>query len=391
MLRAFAMTALILDTLLAPTFRTGQRTGRAVPAATRNMERAVAAYTAMQTYFYQRDGSRLYLEQYPRAADDRPYSYEWPFSQAFAATIDLLALPGRAGLRYRDDVRDRARGQERYWDTTGTTGLPGYDAYPHPPYGHGDDLFYDDNEWVALQQIRLYRLTGDQGALDRAKEIFRLVVSGWDTDPSHPAPGGVFWTQEPSNHDRNTVSTMPAAALGLRLYQITADRYYLDWARRMYEWTNKYLLAPNGLYWDRINLAGTIEKTQWSYNQGVPVGVNALFYQVTGNATYLRRAEATARTALDFYGAGDRLYGQPAFFNAIFFKNLLLLQSVTHDPLYARATQAYADRVWTDYRDRRTDLFRFDPAKPTTLLDQAAMIQIYTILAWDPSDYTDAF
>ena len=253
-----------------------------------NQSRASASYDALQKYFYENDGSYLYHEQYPVASGDNAYSYEWSFSQAHIATIDLSNLPGESGRLYGNAVKDRWQGQERYWNTTGATGLPGYDSYPRPPYGNGGDKFYDDNEWVGLAAIQLYKMTGDQTALERAKQIFSLVVSGWDTDSTHPAPGGVFWTQASWSTDRNTVSNMPGAELGLRLYQLTGNSYYFTWAQKMYNWVNTYLLAPNGLYWDHIDLAGNIEKTQWSYNQGVPIGVNVLFYQVTGDITYLK-------------------------------------------------------------------------------------------------------
>lgn len=353
-----------------------------------NRQRAIASYAAMQKYFYKQDGSHLYLEQYPVQANDNSYSYEWPFSQARIATIDLSYTPSEAGHDFEAAVADRSLGQERYWNTTGATGVAGYDSYPRPPYGNGGDKFYDDNEWVGLANLQLYLMTGDGVALERAKDIFKLVVSGWDTNASHPDSGGVFWTQASWSHDRNTVSNMPGAQMGLRLYQITHDSYYLDWARKMYEWTNAHLLAPNGLYWDHVDLAGNIEKTQWSYNQGVPVGVNALFYKVTGDETYLRAAEDIASAALDFYGTNNRLYGQPAFFNSIFFKNLLLLQSVNHNPSYVQAMQAYADKVWDSYRDEATGLFRFNASQPTTqLLEQAAMTQIYAVLSWPAARY----
>jgi uncharacterized protein YyaL (SSP411 family) len=352
-----------------------------------NQSRASASYDALQKYFYENDGSYLYHEQYPVASGDNAYSYEWSFSQAHIATIDLSNLPGERGRLYGNAVKDRWQGQERYWNTTGTTGLPGYDSYPRPPYGNGGDKFYDDNEWVGLAAIQLYKMTGDQTALERAKQIFSLVVSGWDTDSTHPAPGGVFWTQASWSTDRNTVSNMPGAELGLRLYQLTGNSYYFTWAQKMYNWVNTYLLAPNGLYWDHIDLAGNIEKTQWSYNQGVPIGVNVLFYQVTGDITYLNRAKNIANAALDYYGTNDSLYQQPAYFNSIFFKNQLLLHSVNHDQRYVKSMQDYADRVWDTYRDPATGLFHFNGSQATQLLEQAAMTQIYAVLSWSPSQY----
>src|SRR5579859_3091800 len=355
-----------------------------------NRLRALASYNAMQTYFYKQDGSHLYLEQYPAAAQSNPYSYEWPFSQAHIATLDLTNLPGVDGRSFLPALLDREMGQEHYWNTTGATGLAGYDSYPRPPYGNGGDKFYDDNEWVGLAKIQKFKTTGDPAALARAQQIFSLVVSGWDTDASHADPGGVFWTQASWSHDRNTVSNMPGAELGLRLYQITRNPDYLNWSQKMYDWTNTHLLAPNGLYWDHLDLSGNIEKTQWSYNQGVPVGVNVLFNEITGDPTYLQKAENIATAALAFYGQ-SALYQQPPYFNSIFFKNLLLLHSVNHNQSYVQAMQAYADQVWNTNRDAATGLFHFNGSTTTQLLEQAAMTQIYAVLSWAPPQYSNLY
>ena len=228
---------------------------------------------------------------------------------------------------------------------------------------------------------------GDPPALRRAAEIFDLVVFGWDTDPSHPAPGGVFWTQAPWSQDRNTVSNGPGAELGLHLYRLTRKSYYLDWAKRMYEWTRTHMLAPNGLYWDHIDLAGTIEKTQWSYNQGVMIGAGVLLYRATGRRTYLDQARDTARKALAFYAEDDRYFTQPARFHAIFFANLLQLSAVSPDPAYRRAMEGYADAAVERVLDEATGLYRFEGDEPVTLLEQSGMIRIEAMLGWSARDY----
>jgi hypothetical protein len=357
-------------------------------AASSDAARAVASYQALQRYLEVRDGSGLYRERYPVATGDNPYSYEWPYSQIHAATLDLTGLPGPKGVGFRPDLAARGTGQERYWNAAGgTTGVAGYASYPMAPYGSGGDFFYDDNEWVGLLDIQHYLMAGDRAALDRAKQIFTLVRSGWDTDASHADPGGVFWTQAGWSSDRNTVSNMPGAELGLRLYQITGRQSYLDWSLRMYDWTNRHLLSPDGLYWDHLDLAGTVEKTFWSYNQGVPVGVNVLLYQVTHDRTYLRRAESVAAAAYTYYVTQGRLSAQPPFFNSIFFKNLLLLESVTGDHTYRTAMSRYAADVWSTNRNADTGLFEFGTDGSTDAIQQAAMTQIYAILAWNPAQY----
>ena len=344
---------------------------------------AVTSYGALQKYLYVDDGSYLYHEQYPVQPTDNKYSYEWPFSQAHVATLDLVGIGGATGASFGPALRDRSAGQERYWNAAGgTTGVPGYDSYAPAPYGGGGDMFYDDNEWVGLEKAQQFLMTGDRTALARARQIFALVVSGWDTDTTHADPGGVFWTQATWSHDRNTVSNMPGAELGLRLYQATHDRTYLDWAKRMYDWTNRNLLAPNGMYWDHVDLTGTVEKTQWSYNQGVPIGVDVLFYEVTHDQTYLQRAESVAQASYQYFVEQGNLSGQPPYFNSIYFKNLLLLESVTGGTKYRQAMQNYADTTWSTLRDPASGLFQFAGNGETQAIEQAAMVQIYATLAW---------
>ncbi|WP_405610766.1 glycoside hydrolase family 76 protein [Streptomyces sp. NBC_00076] len=372
------MTATSTGTAAAATAAAGDTTEDAEHRS-RALSRARAAYAALAKYLDATDGSRLVREQYPAASGDNTYSYEWPFSQVHSAALDLTAVD----KAYEKELAARAKAQEYYWNAGGgTTKLPGYASYPVAPYGSGGDMFYDDNEWVGLAKVQRHLQTGDKAALARAKEIFALVKSGWDTDTSHAAPGGVFWTQATWSNDRNTVSNMPGAQLGLRLHLITGESDYLDWSRRFYDWTNTHLQSPGGLYWDHLDLQGTIEKTFWSYNQGVPVAVNVLLHKATKDGVYLSRAKQIAKAAYAYYVTQGRLFTQPVFFNSIFFKNLLLLESVTGDSTYHRAMADYADQVWSTMRDPATGLVHFDSSGGTQAIQQAAFAQLYAVLAW---------
>ncbi|WP_222854262.1 glycoside hydrolase family 76 protein [Fodinicola acaciae] len=348
-------------------------------ASTGDADRAVASYSALTAYFGTDKG--LFLESYPNPSTNNPYSYVWPYSQATIGALNLAGIPG-LGRRFAGEADKRLANYAPYWNA-GTT-PPGYDSYVRPPLGQGGDKFYDDNEWIALSLIQNFKRTGDWRSLSRAEQIFQLVTFGWDTDTSHPCPGGVYWTQAPWSQDRNTVSNGPGAEVGLHLYLLTGKRSYLEWAKRMYDWTNGCLLAPNGLYWDHIDLAGKIEKTQWSYNQGVMLGASTLLYLATHDPAYLKNAQSIAAAALKFYGD---FTGQPSEFNSIFFKNLLILDAVRHDPAYRAAMAAYAEKVWNTDRDPATGLFRFDGDKPVTLLQQGSMVQTYALLAWPRGSY----
>lgn len=356
-------------------------------------ERAVAAYQAMQRYFYQ-PNVQLYIDPYPHTSGNA-YSYLWPFSQALVATLDVAGLPG-SGSQFAADVQARLAGLAHYWNPAPQShnppsppappSPPGYASYVLPPLGQGGDLFYDDNDWVALAFAQRYQMANDPAALSQAEALFKLVVYAWDSNTTHPCPGGDYWTQASWSHDRNTISNAPGAQLALRLYLVTQDATYLDAAKQRYDWVNTCMLAPDGLYWDHIDLAGNVNKTLWSYNQGMMIGAGVLLYQATGDATYLQRAEQLAQAALAFYGQAGRYFTQPVIFNAIFFRNLLLLDAVRPDGRYQEALREYSDTL-AQAVDPATGLLTIQPYSGIPLLNQAGYVQLNALLAWHRSQY----
>ncbi len=390
------------------------RSARPEDAASREVyaARAARAYAAMRKRFrirgggYRRDG----LLHRPGTS-----AHLWPFSRAMFATLDLAGIP--SGLRNAEFDADEAIASdlallERYWDTREP--VPSYSSdivsrwrgrWAGPVVG--GDRYYDDNAWVGLALVQLARLRPGTARLDRAAEVFAFAVSGWDTNPDAPSPGGVFWVEQVRglglrNHDRNAVSTAPNAQLGLHLAEFGAgEKAGVGWSvspEEMVAWVNRALDAgrdgpapATGLFFDKLRGDGTLDDTIWSYNQGSMIGANVLLARRAGGedrALFLARAEAIARKALNHYaGAGYERQG-PAF-NAIFFRNLLLLHAASGDEAL-RATiiaamHTYADHAWAQRRDRR-DLFRF-ARSGVTLLDQSSITQILALLAWDPETY----
>ena len=353
--------------------------------------RAGRAHAVMQARFhrpdgvYRRDGL---LGRLGAAA------HLWPFIRAFVATLDLAGVPPELTPEFDADaeIAGGLEALERYWDPAARS--PGY-ASDVIGSRRGGDRYYDDNAWVGLALIQLERLRPGSGYLRRAEELFGFAVSGWDDRPDVPQPGGVFWVEQGvgvglSNHDRNTVSTGPNAQLGLHLAQLMGRppaAGALIGAREMYEWVGTALDegaaagAPGGgLFWDKWRGDGTLDRTRWSYNQGSMIGANVLLGRgATGGerAVYIGRAEAIARRALSYY-AGDRLAAQPPAFNAIFFRNLLLLWDATGDDAL-RSEILAAMRGYADHPERSS--------RATTLLDLGGVAQILALLAWDPADY----
>jgi hypothetical protein len=330
--------------------------------------RALAAYSAMQRSLYS-----AATHSYAGSYGSRTRAQAWPFSQALWAAVELAAMPGMGGDA-RADLYERIRSLAAY-----SRPEPGRPSEFAPVYGGSGRVYYDDNLWIALGLLAAARVTGDGTAVTSARQIFTLVGDGWDTNAAHPCPGGVFWTRGGANHDRNTVTTANAALLALVLYARDHTPSYLTWARAAYAWTHRCLGTANGLVRDHIDLAGDVDATTWSYNQGAMVAAGVRLYRATSDRRYLEDARKTASAALA--ALRDPLaLGEPPFFLAIFYRDLLELDRVAPDARYRAAMQAFADEAWTKARDPRTGLFRFGGRVPT-LLDEAAMVQIYATLA----------
>jgi hypothetical protein len=344
-----------------------------------NAERALSAYNAMQQAYYM-PWHHLYRSE--GGGSEQETSYLWPFTQTLAASTAVAGIPA-LGAPYAAAVREHLQGLRWYWNRRSKP--PGYVSGVLAEGGGWK--YYDDNEWIGLQLIRSYRMLGDRSLLAQAARLFALVVHGWDANRRHPCPGGVWWTQRPLRFPRSTVSNAPAAELALELYQLTRKGDYLKWAKRMYHWVRVCLREGTGLYADNINLAGYVDKSIWIYNQGTMLGAEVLLYQVTGEASYVQRAQEAARNTITYFTAAQ-LEHQPPFFVAIFADNLMRLNAVAPDPTYRNYLQEYGDRAWSTYREAESGLFNFHDVTPTRLLQQAAMTQLYSYLAWDATWYS---
>ncbi len=361
------------------------------------------AYEAMQANYYV-PGTGLYR-------GEPTYSFLWPFSQALAAMVSLAnvpevaKLPGtrvrlqrglqalRFGLRHYQNPLPAPAGESTAGESTAGTSTatppPSYDGTLAPPVGPGGDSYYDDNEWVGIELMRLYELDRDPTALAQAQQIMAFVMAGWQSvAPSGrplPCPGGVPFSNSPHNADRNTVTDGPAAELGVQLYRITHEARYLQFAEMAYGWVRQCLIEPNSLYADHIDVYDAVNRALWSYNQGSMIGAGTLLYQATGNGAYLYQARQTARAALAYF-TYSRLSSENPFFVSVYFRNLLYLESVTHDPPGTLPAREYVYYAWLRHR-LSDNLFAFGSPPEAQLLAQAAIVQIYALLAIPPRTF----
>jgi hypothetical protein len=348
-----------------------------------NPARALVAFEAMQKQFYV-PGSGLYQGE--------PFSYLWPFSQALAATVSMANIQ-HLGTFMRRELSVRIYGLRSYLDLdnsgssegTFTSTLAAYDGTVTPPTGPGGTKYYDDNDWVGIELVRMFKLTHEPTLLGTAEAIMAFEMQGWQTDPQLGCPGGLPFDNEPSNTDRNTVTTAPAVELAVQLYQLTHNAQYLQFAQMAYQWVRACLLQPSELYADHVNRSGVVEPALWSYNQGAMIGAGTLLYQVTGNVGYLAQARGTAGAALAYF-TPERLFAENPFFPSVYLRNLLYLDSVTHERSGVAVAQNYVNSAWLNQR-LGDNVFVFGLPPSTQLLYQAAVVQVYALLSSPASTY----
>jgi hypothetical protein len=90
----------------------------------------------------------------------------------------------------------------------------------------------------------------------------------------------------------------------------------------------------------------------------------------------LSQAEQTAAAALLYFGTGPNLINQGPAFNAIYFRNLLFLNSVVPNDGYASEAQSFGSSIWAQ---RQVSTGLIDPQYGVN--GTAPMVEIYALLS----------
>jgi DUF1680 family protein len=303
----------------------------------------------------------LYKETNGR--DDKPHSYLWPLCALMQAANE--AEQADPGKEYLNPVL--AAIQQYY---SAAPPAPGYQAYVSKE--GNDSRFYDDNQWIAIAALDAYNRTEKKNYLTLAEEIYRFMMTGFD----EKSGGGLYWKEDEKN-TKNTCSNGPGILIALQLYKITKKSEYLTVATRLYDWTNKHLRGPDGIYWDAIKIPSMkIDSAKYTYNTGTMLQSNVLFYQITKEKKYLDEASFIAGSAEKFFYKNGKLPGN-YWFNVVLLRGFEELYKVDKNKDRLRFFVDDAERIWKDERDRSGLLGR---KEKKGLIDQAAMMEMYARL-----------
>lgn len=158
--------------------------------------------------------------------------------------------------------------------------------------GNYYNVFYDDMEWNALTFLRLYEITKEQKYMDATLLLWTDILKAWNTEY---AGGGLAWRKD-MLYSKNACSNGPASILAVRLYKLTKEQTYLDWAKLIYEWQKDVLFdRATGAVFDNINgQTDVVNTVALTYNQGTFLGTAVELYDVTKDPLYRNDAQKTA-------------------------------------------------------------------------------------------------
>ena len=315
-------------------------------------------------YFYDADNS-LYYETNDVKSGEKKNSYLWPLCALIqAANEEEVLFPAK------DFMKPVMKAIHQYYSDIPP--VPAYQAYVTKE--EKDSRFYDDNQWIAIACLDAYNRSLDQKYLAIAKMIYRFMMTGYDT----LSGGGLYW-REDKKDSKNTCSNGPGIIIALELYKITHQQNYLDTALVLYNWVNSHLQAPDGLFYDNIKIPSLkIDSAIYTYNTGTMLQSNVLLFEITKNKKYLQEAERIASAAKQHFYKNHKLPGN-YWFNAVLLRGEIALYKIDKNKDHIDFFIDDANRIWKNERDGNGLIGQKNKRK--SLIDQAAMIEIYARLA----------
>ncbi|QQL49985.1 glycoside hydrolase family 76 protein [Mucilaginibacter ginkgonis] len=152
--------------------------------------------------------------------------------------------------------------------------------------------YVDDNALTGMAFLAAYDVSSgsDKDAfLSAAKGCAKWLInsSQWDTNFG----GGFWWSTDKTV--KPTQSNGLALQLFSRLYKITGDAVYKNWATAVYTWLNAQMFDVNsGLYIWQIEKSGTKDTYKFSYDNAIMVEALLLYADVMGDGSYQVKAQA---------------------------------------------------------------------------------------------------
>jgi len=213
--------------------------------------------------------------------------WEWYIVSQILADAEMVR---QGDTRYASYMNNSYAWMNNMWEKTA---LGGYFARANlNGSGASGDKYTDDNALSGVTYLECYKVTtgAQQTAyLNSAKAVANyLMYNGvWDTRFG----GGFWWNNNPTRTVKPTQTNGLAMQLFIRLYGLTGQSYYLNWANSIRMWLESNMFDnSDGLFIWQIEANGTKRYEKFTYDNAIMIDAYLDFWRVTGNNAYRIKA-----------------------------------------------------------------------------------------------------
>jgi len=274
---------------------------------------------------------------------------------------------------------------------------------------------YDDQQWLIREFLEAYNLTGNTTYLTQAEYLTEYVLDGWDCtlDSNGKENGGITWG--PGYVSKHSCSNGPMVSPLVWLHEMYKGKndevtygyidtdnsrktktvkksdYYLEFAKKVYDYQKEHLLRSDGVYDDMMGGASSgeilyevVDGVKYrkntrlpdragpaiTYNSGTMLSGAADLYRATGDNKYLQDGKSLSDASFSYFAKlgttreGYYTYDISGF--RTWFNGVLMRGYVDMYPSYKNASDAIAS--FQNNLDYAYDNFLYKDMLPTNLL-----------------------
>lgn len=262
---------------------TGNQGGNPPPATSVYLSNARSTHSFIAAYYLTPYGSYRV-----NTTTNTTGAFEWYNASQLYADAAMVAS---GDASYAPYMNNTFTWLQKLWDRNDANG--GYFASAGlDGSGAAGDKYVDDNSLTGVAYLAAYDVSAgsvQSNYLAAAENCAKwLMNSGlWDTTFG----GGFWWSTQKTV--KPTQSNGLALQLFLRLYQITGQAVYHDWAVQINTWLNSAMLdRATGLYVWQLEKNGTLDTYKFTYDNAIMVEADLLWAKTMGDNTYETKAEA---------------------------------------------------------------------------------------------------
>lgn len=218
-------------------------------------------------------------------------AFEWySVSQIYADA----AMLGIGDESFRTSMNETFKWMEHLWDKEDPNG--GYFAFAALDGSGASGVKYvDDNALSAMVYLEAYELSSAamrEAYLNKAKACANWLIKSGLYDDTYG--GGFWWTTD--RKVKPTQTNGLALQLFCKLYKITGEQVYRDWAILVNSWLNTKMYDANtGLYAWQFEETGIRKDIFFTYDNAIVVEAFLGYAAAINDNSYISRAQALGR------------------------------------------------------------------------------------------------